>query len=120
MEPFLFLFWVGLIFAVPFGLIVASFVGIRRGVKPFPIICGCIMGIVVHVLVIAATFLPMFILVYSGAHTKPPGDSLNWNGEFLFFALELIYSFILISGGSVLAGRPSPWPIRLKPTDELR
>jgi hypothetical protein len=119
MEVLILLFWFCLFVVVPVVLIVAGFIGIRQNLNPMAVISGCFLGVLVHVTVMTFTLLPIFFVVYAGAHTTPPGDAISWKGELLFLALEFFYTFIVISGCSLLAGRPRPWPIKLELTDDI-
>ncbi len=119
MEPLIFLLWCCLVIAIPIALIVATFVGIRRNADFIAVIGGLVIGLLVHVVAIALTFFPMFVVIYAGAHTTPPGNALDLKARLVFLSLEIFYLLIALSCCSLLAGRARPWPMRLKIMDEI-
>ena len=101
------------------ALLVGAFVGIRQKADPILAIGGGILGLIVHIGIVACTFYPMFILIYAGAHTSPVGNALNLKGRLLFISIELLYLGIVLSFCSILAGRSRPWPMKVNTTDEM-
>ena len=117
MEPLILLFWCLLVVGVPIALFVATFVGIRQKVDFVSVSGGFVIGFSIHVIIVGLTFLPMFIVVYAGAHTEPVGNELNLVERLLFVSLEVIYSLIIFSFCSLLAGRTKPWPLPIRLSD---
>lgn len=113
MEPLIFMLWMVLTVAVPLMLLTSAFVGYRRGSDVFVAICLFVFGIIVHVGLVAVTFWFMFILIYAGAHTDPPGNALSWFGRIVWLGAEVLYAVIWISVSSLIAGRERPWPLRV-------
>ncbi len=119
MELIIFLIWCFIVVAVPIALLVGAFIGVRQKADPIFAIGGAVIGLFVHIAIVAGTFFLMFLLIYTGAHTSPLGNALNWRGRLLYLLIEILYLGIVLSFCSLLTGRPRPWPMKLAATNDV-
>lgn len=114
MEPLIFIVWLLLIVGVPIALIVASFVGLRGGSESRPVVAVALVTLLLHVVCVGFSVIPMFVLMYAGAHTDPRGQALSTSGRILFISIEALYATAAFSLCTYLAGRKRPWPMRVE------
>lgn len=97
---------------IPLAMGIAGFIGYRNNANSVRLWGALPLGLVVHVLLVGLTFMPMFFLVYAGAHTKPAGNALGMAGRIIWLSIEIAYVVLAFSIVSFIAGRERPWPLK--------
>lgn len=111
MELLIFILWVLLVFGVPLMLIVAAFIGYRKNADTVASVGAFALGLIVHVAVVAATFLLIFALIFGAAHTRPSDNELHLTSNLVFISVEVLYALFWVSMSTFIAGRAKPWPL---------
>lgn len=109
--------WFILLVSVPIVLLVSTYVGYRASKDPFSNIVIMTLGIALHIIAMALSIFPAFVIVYANAHTKPAGQAVDTTPMLFAFGIEILYGLVALSIGSILYGRERPWPLRVKGFD---
>jgi hypothetical protein len=92
MEAIIFLVWVLEVIALPVIFISVAYYVFVPGSKAVTLLGKLVLAIILY---LAATFLmiyPMFVMIYAGAHSKPVGEALSFNGRLTIVGLVFLYS----------------------------
>jgi len=91
MEAFIVFVWFLLVLGVPVCLSSVAYYYHDSGTPAFGIIIRLIASIAMHLLISWALFLPMFIVIFAGAHTEPVGNALSMGGRFILMFVVLLH-----------------------------
>jgi len=116
MEAVIFLAWFGLVWGIPIALIVSGYKVHIEGAKKIDIFAKLTFGFIVHLVLTAAMFPLMFIMIFAGAHTEPIGDALTVGGKLFYISAVSFHAVVGWLLCSFINGRLiRPW-LLLYPT----
>lgn len=90
MEALIVFSWAILVFLIPVCLISTAYYHHETGTPAFKIIVRTVFAIAVHVMICRALLVPIFLVLFAGAHTEPVGNALSGSQRlFLAFVVFL-------------------------------
>ena len=91
MEGLIVFVWFLLVLVLPVCLSSVAYYYHDSGTPAFGIIIRLIASIAIHLLISWALILPMFIVIFAGAHTEPVGNALSMSGRFILMFVVILH-----------------------------
>ncbi len=113
MQTAIIFLWSLLVLLTPIAFFVVAYISYLKKNNVSQIIASLVISLIIHICLTAVTIPLIFIAVFSGAHSNPVGNSLDWKGKSIYFCIDLVF---IISGwllsSLILQKIIKPWQIK--------